>query len=124
MKLRFSPRFYGGIGLLFFSFLIGKGSQLVFFLYLDDIVIRWIAIATYVLSWIPFFLGIWWIGQEYAEAVRKYFSYKFYTSSLRKGTRKVVTKTKQVGGRVKNKVKEKRLQHKVNRANKKSAKRR
>ncbi|PIN76475.1 hypothetical protein COV17_02350 [Candidatus Woesearchaeota archaeon CG10_big_fil_rev_8_21_14_0_10_36_11] len=110
MKLRFSSRFYGGIALLFCSLLLGKGSQLVFFLYLNDPVIRWIAIGIYIISWVPFFIGIWWIGKEYAEAVRKYFSYKFYTASIKKGTRNVVTKTKLVGNRVKEKIKEKKLQ--------------
>jgi hypothetical protein len=34
-------------------------------------------------------VGVWWVGKEYAESVKKYVSYKFYYASLKGKTKRV-----------------------------------
>ena len=87
-KLRFSTKFYLGIIFVVLSLIIGKVSQISFIIYFKDPFICWLSVIIYILSWPPFIIGVWWIGKEYAEAIQRYFSYKFYHRSLRKGTKK------------------------------------
>ncbi len=81
--------------LIVLSFVLGKVGQLLFLLYLDVPWIRWSGVVLYVLTWPMLFLGIWWVGREYAEAIQKYFTYKFYHQKMAAGARKA----KEVVGR-------------------------
>lgn len=69
---------------------------------------RIILITIYILSWLILVLGIIWIGTQYGEAVKRYMSYRFYHDSLKKGTKKVVVKTKEKTLGLKNKIKSKK----------------
>jgi len=89
VKLNFSLKFWMGVLLIVLSTIMGRVGQFMFLYYFDDSFIRWLSVAIYVLSWPPLFLGIWWVGKEYADTIRKYFSYKFYHQSMMKGTKKV-----------------------------------
>jgi len=35
-------------------------------------------------------IGVWWVGEEYALAVKKYFTYKHYHKHIKKGTKKAI----------------------------------
>lgn len=95
-KPKYSWKFYTGIVLIIASLIIGKITQLIFFLYLDDFWLMWSAVIIYILSWPMMILGIWWVGKEYADKIRKYADYKFYHQSLKAGTRRAVERTKQL----------------------------
>ena len=58
-------------------------------------------LIVYIVSWPMLFLGIWWAGKDYYDAVKKYFSYKYYHEHMKKGTRKAIAKTKHYHGHVK-----------------------
>ncbi|MBI2573731.1 hypothetical protein HYV86_07735 [Candidatus Woesearchaeota archaeon] len=114
-QYRFSVKFYLGIFLIILSFIIGKVTTFLFFLHFDDVALRYASLIIYFVSWPLLFLGVWWVGKEYSDAVRRYVSYQFYQESVKKGTQKAVEKTKQfhraVGARIqkiKGRVKEKR----------------
>lgn len=92
---RYSWKFYTGIFLIVLSLILGKITQLIFFIYLDDSWLMWSSLIIYILSWPMMVIGIWWVGKEYADKIRKYADYKYYHQSLREGTRRVVEKTKQ-----------------------------
>lgn len=94
--LQLSARFYVGVIFIILSLIIGKITQVTFWYYYDNKVIRWTSAIVYILSWIPFIIGILWVGREYAQAIHRYFSYKFYHESLKRG----LLKTTQVGKKV------------------------
>lgn len=93
MKYQFAPKFYFGIFLVFISLILGKITFFMFFYYLNHDFLRWTSIIVYIFSWLMLVIGVWWMGKEYAEAVKKYASYKFYHQSLKTGTRKAFKKT-------------------------------
>tara|TARA_Y100000031_G_C8014034_1_gene289433 strand:- start:63 stop:482 length:420 start_codon:yes stop_codon:yes gene_type:complete len=107
MKLKYTKKFYLGIGFFLISFVFGGVSKLTFFLYVWNPWIRWSSVIVYVVSWVMLILGIWWVGEEYADAVKKYFTYRYYHRSIKHGTTKVIKKTaagtKVVAGKVKGK---------------------
>lgn len=57
----------------------------------------------YIISWPMLILGVWWVGKEYAESIKRYFKYKYYTEHVTAGAKKVVDKTKVVKARAKEK---------------------
>ena len=105
----FSWKFYLGVVMVIASLVIGKIAAAVFILYLDDATLRWLSILVYILTWPLLFAGIWWVGKEYYDSIRRYTSYRFYHESLKKGTRKAIGKTKELGSKVQQKVRERRL---------------
>jgi len=105
LKQKFSVRFYLGILLVILSLLIGKITQAVFVIYFGDKFLRWLSVIIYVLSWPVLVLGVWWVGKEYAESLRKYFTYKFYHESMKRGTKKVYGATREKTRNIKEKVK-------------------
>ncbi len=94
-EYHFSGKFYGGIILIAVSLIIGKITQVLFLFHYNNPNIRWTALIIYILSWIPFFIGAWWVGKEYTNAIRKYFSYKYYHQTIKSGTQKAIAKTKE-----------------------------
>ncbi len=100
-----SGKFYFGIILIAVSLIIGKITQITFLFHYNDPTIRWTALTIYILSWIPFFIGAWWVGKEYTKAIRKYFSYKYYHQTIKSGTKKAIAKTKERTKSLQNKVK-------------------
>ena len=87
-----SGKFSLGIGLIFVSFLIAQIVKVTFFLYLTDATYRNGSIAFYVISWLVFLVGIWLVGKEYYDSIKKYTTLKFYHESVVEGTRKVAEK--------------------------------
>lgn len=81
--------------MIILSLVIGKITQVAFFFYLYDDLIRWASIVVYLISWPMLFIGVWWMGKEYADSLRRYFSYKFYQEYVKAGTRKVYRATKE-----------------------------
>lgn len=94
-KPKYSWKFYTGIFLIVASLIIGKITQIVFFLYLDNFWLVWTSVIIYILSWPMMILGIWWVGKEYADKIKKYADYKFYHQSLKTGTKRAIERTKQ-----------------------------
>lgn len=106
-SIRYSIKFYVGIALVIVSLIVGKITTITFFLYLNDTFIRTISMVLYILSWPALIVGAIWIGREYAHAIKKYASYQFYGQSLKKGTQKALSKTKQIHEQVREQVKTK-----------------
>jgi len=106
-RYHFSGKFYLGIVLIIVSLIIGKITQIIFLFNYSDTTIRWTSLIIYILSWIPFFIGAWWIGKEYTNAIRKYFSYKYYHQTIKSSTQKAFAKTKERTRNLQNKVKNK-----------------
>ncbi|MBI4151414.1 hypothetical protein HY496_00445 [Candidatus Woesearchaeota archaeon] len=104
-KYRFSTRFYLGIILIVFSLIIGKITSIIFIFYFSDAYLRWISAIVYVLSWVPFIIGIWWVGHEYSEGIKKYFSYKYYHQAVKLKAGKAITKTRELHQHVRNRMK-------------------
>jgi hypothetical protein len=88
-KYKFSWKFYLGILLVLLSFVIGKVTQAVFIIYFNDSFLRGLSLVMYIVSWPMLLVGVWWVGKEYTESVKKYVSYKFYYASLKNKTKKV-----------------------------------
>ena len=103
-----TTRFYSAIGLIVLSFILGVLSKIWLVVYFQDESKRWISVGIYVLSWISLFIGLWWAGREYADAVRKYATYQFYHQSLKDGTQKAIHKTKELQEKVKGKISRKK----------------
>src|SRR3989344_4529458 len=95
-QYRFSVKFYVGIFFIIASLVIGKITTFLFIFHFDDVILRYTSAVIYLLSWPLLFLGIWWVGKEYSDAVRRYVSYQFYQESVKKGTKKAVEKTRQL----------------------------
>lgn len=93
LKQKLSVRFYSGVLLIVFSFIIAKIVQVIFFLHFDNLFWRWFSIAVYVLTWPMLVVGVWWVGKEYAEQLRKYFQYKFYREAMKNKSRAAYLKT-------------------------------
>ncbi len=107
--LDFSWKFYLGVVMIIASLVLGKIAAAIFILYLDDATIRWLSAVIYILTWPLLFIGIWWVGKEYYDSIRRYASYRFYHESLKKGTQKAIGKTKELKSKVQEKVREQRL---------------
>ena len=85
-------KFSLGIGLIFLSFLVAQLAKVTFFLYITDSTYRNGSIAFYVISWLVFLVGLWLIGREYYDSIKKYTTSKFYHESVVEGTKKVAAK--------------------------------
>lgn len=85
---RFSWKFYLGIILILLSFIIGKITTIMFFIYFDDKYLRWLALAVYLLSWPMLLWGAWWLGKESYDKLKKYLRYQFYRESIKNRTAK------------------------------------
>jgi len=94
-KYHFSGKFYAGLILIVASLIVGKITQIIFLFNYSNVTLRWTSIIIYLLSWIPFFIGAWWVGKEYTNAIRKYFSYQYYHQTIKSGTQKALSKTKE-----------------------------
>ncbi|MEK6969588.1 MAG: hypothetical protein AABW48_04125 [Nanoarchaeota archaeon] len=110
-EFKYTSKFYVGVVLIISSFLLAKLVLATFVIYFNYPLIRWLSIIIYVLTWPMLFIGVWWVGKEYANALHRYFSYHFYHQSLKEGTRtaynKTKEKTKEIHSNVKRKFAEK-----------------
>jgi hypothetical protein len=102
-KHKFTAKFYLGFAFVILSLIVGKVTQITFFLYFNEQTIRDLSVIIYLLSWPPFIVGMWWIGKEYADKIRKYSSF-FAHEAVKKRARKVAHHTRRVGGHVKKKI--------------------
>jgi len=82
-KKNFSKKFYIGIGLIISSLVIGKITQTTFIIYFTNDFIRNLSVIVYVISWIPFILGIAWAGMEYANKYNRFFRFKYYINKIK-----------------------------------------
>ena len=103
-QYRFSLQFYMGIVLIILSLIIGNVTKVFILLYFNDPDIRWISLIIYVLSWPILIVGAWWAGRETYQALKRYFSYRFYHQHLKEGTKKVYHRTQELKERVKQKM--------------------
>lgn len=79
----FSKKFYIGIGLIISSLIIGKVTQTTFIFYFTNDFIRNLSVIVYVISWIPFLLGIAWAGMEYVIKYNRFFTFKYYINKIK-----------------------------------------
>tara|TARA_Y100000034_G_C6840687_1_gene380306 strand:- start:774 stop:1217 length:444 start_codon:yes stop_codon:yes gene_type:complete len=79
-----------GILVVILSFLIGNYAKVLFILHWNEPLFRNWMIVLYIITWLMLALGVWWVGKEYADAVRRYTSYKFYHEHAKKGVKKAV----------------------------------
>jgi len=93
---KFSAKFYVGIVLIVLSLVIGKITLAIFILYFNDDTAKSASMIIYALSWPMLLLGVWWVGKEYADKVKRYFDYKYYQRHLIKGTVKAYQLTKKL----------------------------
>ena len=89
-----SKKFYVGMGLILLSFILGGVAKVVFIIYFYSNFMRWFSIILYILSFPILVVGIWLAGREYYEAMKKYFSYKYYTKSAYNKTKAIREKVK------------------------------
>jgi hypothetical protein len=110
-SLKYTRKFYAGVGLVLFSLLLGKITTATFIFYFSHPVIRWSSVIIYFLSWPMLILGAWWVGSEYYARIKRYVSYRFYHESVKRGTKRIYQKTKD--GYHKTKSKTKTLHQKI-----------
>ncbi|MCJ7802787.1 MAG: hypothetical protein MUP82_10570 [Candidatus Marinimicrobia bacterium] len=79
----FSKKFYIGIGLIVSSLIIGKVTQTTFIIYFTNDFIRNLSVIVYIISWIPFVLGITWAGKEYVNKYNRFFTFKYYKNKIK-----------------------------------------
>ncbi len=103
-QYRFSFRFYVGIALIILSLIIGNITKVFFLLYFNDPDIRWISLIIYLLSWPMLIMGAWWAGRETYQALKRYFSYRFYHQQLKEGTKRVYHRTRELKDKVKQRI--------------------
>ena len=75
---QFSKKFSIGIALIIASLIVGKITQTTFVIYFNNVFIRKLSVIIYILSWLPFILGIAWAGMEYANKYNRIFTFKYY----------------------------------------------
>ncbi len=110
--MKFHGRFYAGIALIVLSLVLGKLTTFTFFYFFSDKYWQVASVIIYILSWIPLFWGIWWVGAEYADSIQRYFSYKFYHHSVKKKTKVAINRGKNIHQKVKRKIIKKKLDKK------------
>ncbi len=103
---RFSRKFYLGVFLVVLSLILGKAATAIFILYLKDTFWRWSAITIYVISWFMLAVGVWWVGKEYSDSLRKYLGYKFYHERMYHHTKKFYDRTRELRSKVRGKLNE------------------
>jgi len=79
----FSNKFYIGIGLIISSLIIGKITQTTFIIYFSNDFIRNLSVIVYIVSWIPFLIGIAWAGREYVNKYNRFFTFKYYINKIK-----------------------------------------
>jgi hypothetical protein len=128
MKLKYSLKFIWGVILVALSLIIGGITKVIFVLYLDDNSIAITMVVLYILSWPMLIVGVWWVGKEYAEIIKRYFQYRYYHKYVTAGAKKVAHTTKAVhakarerGGQIKNNVKVKINNNRAKLRNRKKA---
>lgn len=91
----YSWKFYSGVVLIILSTLIGTITKILVFFYMEVPFWFWFNIIVYAFSWLMLGIGVWWVGKEYADRLKKYASLKFYEQSLMKGTKKAYQLTRE-----------------------------
>ncbi|MBT3814946.1 hypothetical protein HOE37_05880 [Candidatus Woesearchaeota archaeon] len=107
LDLNYSLKFYWGAVLIVLSVILGTLTKVVFFYPTISSTTRLTMVVTYIISWPILFLGVYWMGKEYADSLRKYLQYKYYHKYVRAGTKKAYEVTKNKTQRVKQGVKTK-----------------
>ena len=82
-KIRFSKRFYIGVGLIIASLIVGKITQATFVIYFKNDIIRTLSVIIYIISWLPFILGIAWAGKETVNKYNRFFTFKYYRDKFK-----------------------------------------
>ncbi len=115
LNLKYSAKFYIGIVLIILSLIIGKITTFYFITQFGNPMVMWTSLIIYIISWPMLIVGAWWVGEEYAESIRKYFQYQFYHESLKRTGKKVIDKTKEKtkGAYLATKAKSERVREKV-----------
>ena len=82
-KSKFSKKFYIGIALIISSLIVGKVTQATFVIYFTNDFIRKLSVIVYILSWLPFIIGIAWAGMEYVHKYNRFFTFKYYKEKIK-----------------------------------------
>ena len=96
-----------GIFFIVISLILGTITKATFIFYYHDSHLRWTSVIIYLLSWIPLIVGVWWVGHEYSEAVKKYFSYKFYHQAFKTQAGRALSKTRGLHQQVRERMRKK-----------------
>ena len=91
-KKLLSGKFPLGIGLIVLSFVTALIAKIVFFFYFTDPTYRNGSVVVCVSSWLVLPVGIWLVGREYYDSIRKYTTLKLYYESIVEGTKKFAEK--------------------------------
>ncbi len=94
MELKYSLKFYWGIILISLSLILGFVSKITFIFYFYDSYLQMLSAVIYLFSWPLLILGVWWVGKEYADSLRRYFQYHYYHEHLKRGSHKIYDATK------------------------------
>ena len=113
MELKYSLKFYWGIILILLSLILGLVSKITFIFYFYDSYLQMLSAVIYIFSWPLLILGVWWVGKEYADSLRRYFHYHYYHEHLKRGSHKIYDATKVL--KEKTKIRTKDLHDKVKR---------
>ena len=106
LNLKFSIKFYWGAILVVISFILGMVTKLVFFYPPVTYNTRMSMAVIYLISWPMLFLGVYWMGKEYADSLRKYMQYRYYHKYVKAGTKKAYHATKEKTIKIRTKAKE------------------
>ena len=82
-KRELRGKFYIGIGLIISSLIVGKITQAIFVIYFNNDFIRKLSTIIYIISWLPFILGIAWAGMEYVHKYNRFFTFKYYRHKIK-----------------------------------------
>lgn len=80
----FSNKFYIGLLLIIISLIVGKLTQVTFFIYFNNDFIRKLSIIVYIISWLPFILGFAWSGKECVTKINRFFTFTYYKTKIKK----------------------------------------
>ncbi len=82
-KKQYTKKFYIGVALIILSLIIGKITQATFMIYFKDDFIRTVSVIIYLISWIPFIVGIAWAGKETFSRYNRFFTIKYYKEIIK-----------------------------------------
>jgi len=113
LNYRFSGKFYIGVVLILLSLIIGGVTKITLILYLaSPEKVTWnsflVSLIIYIISWPMLLWGIWWTGRETYEALKRYFSYRYYHHSIKEGTKRAYHHTKILKEKVKGRLRRKK----------------
>ena len=106
LKLNYSVKFYWGAILIIASFVFGLITKFLFFYPTTNQNTRLSMVVIYIITWPMLFLGVYWMGKDYAESLQKYMRYRYYHKYVKVRTKKAYHATKKRTRKIRTKTKE------------------